>query len=160
MQYNQRPIVTAAKSEGALITAITLYKNMKNILLTLAAISGTAWSTFAQTSSTLPKDSLSVTPASRAHFSFGLEGGRTVPGQAKAILGGSFKYELPFASHTLFTASVGYSFLSFREETKKAPEFLWHQPERGELFTCKGRCQALPEQPLFCRGAGWRSHTT
>ncbi|TWR26317.1 hypothetical protein FPZ43_14220 [Mucilaginibacter pallidiroseus] len=96
---------------------------MKNILLTLAAISGTAWSTFAQTSSTLPKDSLANAPDSGAHFSFGLEGGRTVPGQAKAILGASLKYELPFAAHTLFTASVGYSFLSFREETKKALNF-------------------------------------
>ncbi|WP_454804304.1 hypothetical protein [Mucilaginibacter phyllosphaerae] len=93
---------------------------MKNILLTLAVIGGTAWSSFAQTSSTLSKDSSSTSPASGAHFSFGLEGGRTVPGQAKAILGASFRYELPIASHTLLTSSVGYSFLSFREETRKA----------------------------------------
>lgn len=93
---------------------------MKNILLTLAVISGTAWSTFAQTQSTPPKDSLSNTTTNGARFSFGLEGGRTVPGEAKAILGGSLKYELPFATHTFFTASVGYSYLVFPERTKKA----------------------------------------
>jgi hypothetical protein len=106
---------------------------MKNILLTLAVIGGTAWSSYAQTSNTLSKDSLSTSPANGAHFSFGLDGGRTVPGQAKAILGASFKYEVPFASHTLFTASVGYSYLVFRNDTRNG-QYNYGLDQKGANF--------------------------
>jgi len=47
---------TAEIQQAPCTTAITLYNSMKNIQLTLAVIGGTAWGSFAQTSSTLSKD--------------------------------------------------------------------------------------------------------
>lgn len=118
--------------------------------MTLAAIGGTSWSSFAQTSSTLSKDSSSTSPANGAHFSFGLEGVRTVPGQAKAILGASFRYELHIASYTLLTATVGYSFLSGRDQ--ESPKSLWHRPVGASFLPVKVGVKHYLDNHFFVEG--------
>jgi hypothetical protein len=74
---------------------------MKKILLALALIAGTAFTTFAQTKS-----------GDAGKFSIGFEAGLPT-GDAhhvfNSVLGGSLKYELPIAPSTYFTISAGYN---------------------------------------------------
>jgi len=74
---------------------------MKKVLLALAIIAGTAFTTFAQTKS-----------GDSGKFSIGLEGGLPL-GNTKDfynyVIGGSLKYELPIAPSTWFTISAGYN---------------------------------------------------
>ena len=85
---------------------------MKKILLALVILGGTAFNSFAQTSSS---------PADAAKFSIGFDGGLPL-GAAKdvysVVLGGSLKYEMPIASSTLFTISAGYSSFQPKKEFK------------------------------------------
>ncbi|SDD60502.1 hypothetical protein SAMN05216464_10243 [Mucilaginibacter pineti] len=89
---------------------------MKKILLALVILGGTAFSSFAQTSS-------SSSPADAAKFSIGFDGGLPT-GKSKnfysVVLGGSLKYEMPIASSTLFTISAGYSSFQPKKEFKDA----------------------------------------
>ncbi len=90
--------------------------NMKKILFTLAAVCGTVWGSFAQTSASGTTSTTPSSPADHAQFSFGLEGGVTlnhVRGNSTAIWGASVKYELPIATKTLFTISAGYTYLPY-----------------------------------------------
>jgi hypothetical protein len=102
---------------------------MKKILLALTVLCGTAWSSYAQTSTTnattntfsigiKPKNG----PADAGHFSFGLDGGVTFAGirpYSHTILGASAKYELPFATNTLFTVSAGYAYMVYTDKHRK-----------------------------------------
>jgi len=79
---------------------------MKKILLALALIAGTAFTTFAQSKSDGGK------------FSIGFDAGLPVGNIhhiASSILGGSLKYELPIAPATFFTISGGYSSLKLKD---------------------------------------------
>jgi hypothetical protein len=79
---------------------------MKKIVLALALIAGTAFTTFAQSKSDGGK------------FSIGFEAGLPVGNFhniASSIFGGSLKYELPIAPSTLFTISAGYSSLKYKD---------------------------------------------
>lgn len=80
---------------------------MKKFLLALVLLSGAAFSSFAQSSSSTGK------------FSIGLEAGLPV-GDVKNIsnlfIGGSLKYDQPIATGTFFTISGGYTSLKFKDE--------------------------------------------
>ena len=83
---------------------------MKKVLLALAIIAGTAFTTFAQTKS-----------GDSGKFSIGLEGGLPLGDAHKlfsSTFGASLKYELPIASSTLFTISAGYSRFQYKGEVK------------------------------------------
>ncbi|MCQ6958089.1 hypothetical protein [Mucilaginibacter aquariorum] len=71
---------------------------MKKLLLLLAIVGGTTFTTFAQ--------------SEKSRFSIGFEGGIPV-GDFKDIydvaIGGSLKYEMPIATSTMFTLSGGYT---------------------------------------------------
>ncbi|WP_183563983.1 hypothetical protein [Mucilaginibacter sp. SP1R1] len=83
---------------------------MKKILLALAIIAGTAFTSFAQTKS-----------GDSGKFSIGFEAGLPV-GDAhtfyKSVFGGSLKYELPIAPSTFFTISAGYNSFQVKDEWK------------------------------------------
>jgi len=85
---------------------------MKKVLLALAIIAGTAFTTFAQTKS-----------GDSGKFSIGVEAGLPV-GDAhqvfKSVFGGSLKYELPIAPSTWFTVSAGYNSFQVKKELKDA----------------------------------------
>ncbi|MEN0056780.1 MAG: hypothetical protein AAGC65_24090 [Mucilaginibacter sp.] len=73
---------------------------MKKILLALALIAGTTFTTFAQTKSDGGKFSIGFEaglPTGDIHHFYG------------SVLGGSLKYELPIAPSTYFTVSAGYN---------------------------------------------------
>ena len=74
---------------------------MKKILLALAIIAGTAFTTFAQTQ-----------PGGGGKFSIGLDAGLPIGTAHKYldyIIGGSLKYEYPVADNLFITGSAGYS---------------------------------------------------
>ena len=83
---------------------------MKKVLLALAIIAGTAFTTFAQTKS-----------GDSGKFSIGVDAGLPL-GNTKDIssfaIGGSIKYELPIAAGTLFTVSAGYENFLYKSEYK------------------------------------------
>ena len=82
---------------------------MKKFLLALVLLSGAAFSSFAQSSSSTGK------------FSIGLEAGLPIgdikDAGGKLFIGGSLKYDHPIAAGTFITGSAGYTSLSFKEVT-------------------------------------------
>ncbi|WPU95483.1 hypothetical protein SNE25_08100 [Mucilaginibacter sabulilitoris] len=84
---------------------------MKKLLLVLAIVGGTAFSSFAQSSG----------PADAPKFSVGVEAGLPI-GNIKNgynfVIGGSLKYELPIAESTMFTISAGYNSFLAKSEFK------------------------------------------
>ena len=83
---------------------------MKKVLLALAIIAGTAFTTFAQTKS-----------GDSGKFSIGVEGGLplgNIKNGYNFVLGGSVKYELPIAASTWFTVSAGYNSFHPKSEFK------------------------------------------
>ena len=74
---------------------------MKKFLLALVLLSGAAFSSFAQSSSSTGK------------FSIGLEAGLPIgdikDAGGKLFIGGSLKYDQPIGSYTFITLSAGYS---------------------------------------------------
>ncbi|AYL97170.1 hypothetical protein [Mucilaginibacter celer] len=107
---------------------------MKKILLPLAVVCGTVWGGFAQTSNNASTTAPTSSPADGPHYSFGVDWGLTVPGKSNTITGASFKYELPFAINTLFTASVGYSYMAFNNDNRKAELSVYGTAQKGVSF--------------------------
>ena len=85
---------------------------MKKVLLVLALLGGTVFSTFAQTTSSSSEG---------GKFSIGIEPGIPI-GDASDfysfVIGGSIKYDHPIATNTFVTFSAGYNAFLVKSEFK------------------------------------------
>ncbi|MDR6940499.1 outer membrane beta-barrel protein [Mucilaginibacter pocheonensis] len=117
---------------------------MKKILLALAILGGTAFTSFAQTKS---EDS--------GKFSIGVEAGLPL-GDAKnnssAIFGGSLKYELPIAPSTWFTISAGYNYFPYKSEIKDDLKALGIDKSGEGFIPVKAGIKYYIENGFFAEG--------
>ncbi|WP_419701156.1 hypothetical protein [Mucilaginibacter sp. NFX135] len=117
---------------------------MKKVLLALAIIAGTAFTTFAQTKS-----------GDSGKFSIGVDAGLPL-GSTKDIssfaIGGSLKYELPIATGTLFTISGGYTRFLYKSEFKDALKALGVNKSGEGFIPVKAGIKYYIENGFFAEG--------
>jgi len=117
---------------------------MKKVLLALAIIAGTAFTTFAQTKS-----------GDSGKFNIGVEAGLPV-GDAhqvfNSVFGASVKYELPIAPSTWFTVSAGYNAFLYKSEVKDAFKALGQDRSVEGFVPVKVGVKYYIEQGFFAEG--------